>query len=66
LTDRFRNWGQLIGLIAAGLLSFGALKMEAAGLRRDMEKKAERETVTAQYQAILQRLDAIDRKLEAR
>lgn len=64
MTDRVRNWGQLIGLVVAGLLAFGALQSQAIDLRRDVDLKANRETVLIQYQSIIQRLDAIDRKLE--
>ena len=58
------GWGKwFISMAVAGLLGWGALKADVINLRRDVDQKANKETVDVQYNAILQRLDAIDRKL---
>jgi hypothetical protein len=53
----------LVPVIAA-VWALGGVRNDVARHGQEIEKKASRETVTAQYDAILQRLDAIDRRLE--
>ena len=48
-----------------GLIAWGALKQEQKDLRADVDTKAPREVVDAQYDAILQRLERIERKIDS-
>jgi len=54
-----------IPLAIAGLIAYGTLREKVDNTAAALDRKANRETVDVQYNAILQRLDAIDRKLEA-
>lgn len=51
--------GPLIPLILSGAIAYGVLKSEAEGLRRDVDLKAPREVVDAQYQALLREIQAL-------
>lgn len=56
----------LLPFAIAGLVGWGVLKSDVAHLHDDVEAKATRETVQAQYDAIVQRLDRIERKIDER
>lgn len=62
------GWGKvlatLLPLLIAGLIAYGRLTAQAETLREQVGEKASRETVTTQYNEILRRLEAIDRRLE--
>lgn len=47
-----------------GLIGYGVLKGDATALRRDVDKKADKETVDVQYQAILRELQGIKERLD--
>ena len=51
---------------AIALISYGTLRSDVKHLESEMQGKATRETIQAQYQDILQRLDRIERRLDAR
>jgi hypothetical protein len=55
-------WSLLLGA-AAGLIIMYA---DVRALKDEIKTKAPREVVTAQYEALLQRLDRIERKLDER
>ena len=57
---------QLVIPTAVALMGYGALKADVRNLREQVDTKASRETIEAQYQSIMQRLDRIERKLDQR
>jgi hypothetical protein len=56
--------GLLIPLLLTGAIAFGVLRSEADGLRRDVDQKASRDVVEAQYQSLLRELQNINQRLE--
>lgn len=54
----------LLPVVLAGLVAYGALTARVQNTANAVETKANRETVEAQYNAILDRLNVIDRRLE--
>lgn len=61
-------WPKILAVIVpagvAGLIAWGSLRSDVTHVAQAMDLKAEKETVTVEYQAIVDRLDAIDRRLE--
>jgi hypothetical protein len=53
-----------IPLVVAGLVAWGQLSARIEDARQRLEAKADRETVTVQYQAILEQLRVINQRLE--
>jgi hypothetical protein len=53
-----------IPLAVAGLVAWGQLSARIEDARQRLEAKADRETVTVQYQAILEQLRVINQRLE--
>lgn len=54
----------LLPLLIAGLVAWGQVHNEQVGLRRDLERKANQETMQVQYETLLRELQAINRRLE--
>jgi hypothetical protein len=68
--ERNGIWARILSVVipmtVAGLIAWGSLRSEVDQHTKALEGKANRETVTVQYDEIIRRLDAIDRRLETR
>jgi len=64
LTAVVRLLAIAIPLAVAGLVAWGQLSARIEDARQRLEAKADRETVTVQYQAILEQLRVINQRLE--
>lgn len=64
LTAMVRLLAIAIPLAVAGLVAWGQLSARIEDARQRLEAKADRETVTVQYQAILEQLRVINQRLE--
>lgn len=62
----WRAFLPILGLVAAGLLAFGALRSETGGLRRDMERKVDREVVDAKFDAIMDAIMELRQEMRQR
>ena len=69
MTPQSNGWRKIVlqfaTPIAIALVGYGVLKADVRHLQEDMQTKASRETIQAQYDAIRERLDRIERKLDA-
>ena len=48
----------------AGLVAWGEMRSRVNGLRRDVEDKAEKEVVEVKFEAIIERLERMETKLD--
>ncbi|GIW90784.1 MAG: hypothetical protein KatS3mg109_1354 [Pirellulaceae bacterium] len=62
------NWRlviQIATVLGAGLIAFGALRSDIGALKKEVDRKANREVVEIQYQIIINELRDIKERLRA-
>ena len=54
-----------LALVAGGgLVAWGELRSKVNGIRKDVEDKAEKDVVNVQFNAVIERLDRIERGID--
>lgn len=48
----------------AGLIAWGTLKQRVEGVEKDVDEKASKEVVDAHFDAVIERLERMERKLD--
>ena len=56
----------VVPLTGGGLIAWGRIRSEVDDVRKDLDLKANKETVEVQYDAIMERLDRIEGKMDNR
>lgn len=70
MTDRQASWAKVIGVILplaiVGLVALIRMTSRVDNLEAEVKAKASQDVVNIQYQTILQRLDRIEQKVDAK